>query len=50
MDTISVFSTFLKGKKDNPLNSQNKIYKWISKKDKFYRLKTKIKPINSLQD
>ena len=51
MDTISVFSTFLKKeKKDNPLNSQNKIYKWISKKDKFYRLKTKIKPINSLQD
>ena len=51
MDTISVFSTFLKKEKnDNPLNSQNKIYKWISKKDKFYRLKTKIKPINSLQD
>lgn len=51
MDTISVFSTFLKKeKKDNPLNSQNKIYKWISKKDKFYRLKTKIKPLNNLQD
>ena len=51
MDTISVFSTFLKKEKeDNPLNSQNKIYKWISKKDKLYRLKTKIKPINSLQD
>ena len=51
MDTISVFSTFLKKeKKDNPLNSQNKIYKWISKKDKFYRLKTKIKPLYNLQD
>ena len=51
MDTISVFSTFLeKEKKDNPLNSQNKIYKWISKKDKFYRLKTKIKPLYNLQD
>ena len=51
MDTISVFSTFLeKEKKDNPLNSQNKIYKWISNKDKFYRLKTKIKPLYSLQD
>ena len=51
MDTISVFSTFLKKeKKDYPLNSQNKIYKWISKKDKFYRLKTKIKPLYNLQD
>lgn len=51
MDTISVFSTFLKKeKKDNPLNSQNKIYKWITKKDKFYRLKTKIKPLYNLQD
>ena len=51
MDTISVFSTFLeKEKKDNPLNSQNKIHKWISNKDKFYRLKTKIKPLYSLQD
>ncbi len=51
MDTISVFSTFLKKeKKDIPLNSHNKILKWISKKDKFYRLKTKIKPLNSLKD
>ena len=51
MDTISVFSTFLeKEKKDNPINSQNKIHKWISNKDKFYRLKTKIKPLYSLQD
>ena len=51
MDTISVFSTFLKKeKKDIPLNSHTKILKWISKKDRFYRLKTKIKPLNSLKD
>ena len=51
MDTISVFSTFLKKeKKDTPLNSQSKILKWISKKDKFYRLRAKVKPLNSLKD
>tara|TARA_Y100001958_G_C21184631_1_gene513913 strand:- start:42 stop:1310 length:1269 start_codon:yes stop_codon:yes gene_type:complete len=51
MDTISVFSTFLKKeKKDTPLNSQNKILKWISKKDKFYKLKINIKSLNDLED
>ena len=51
MDTISVFSNFLsQEKKDIPINSQNNILKWISEKDKYYKLKTKIKPLNNLKD
>ena len=51
MDTISVFSTFIKSEeKDIPLNYKNKILRWISEKDKLYRLKAKVKPLNSLKD
>ena len=42
MDTISVFSNFLKQeKKDEPINSKNDILKWILEKDKYYKLKAK---------
>ena len=42
MDTISVFSTFIeKNKLDTPLNSMNKIFKWILNKDNLYNLSIK---------
>ena len=51
MDTISVFSNFLKQeKKDEPINSKNDILKWILEKDKYYKLKAKIKPLYNLRD
>ena len=51
MDTLSVFSSFIKKKnKDFPLNNSNLISKWISRNDKKYYLKSKLKSLSKLKD
>ena len=51
MDTLSVFSSFIKRKKkDLPLNSKEKIIKWESLLDKKYFLKNKIINLSSIKN
>tara|TARA_Y100000591_G_scaffold297976_1_gene289408 strand:+ start:4018 stop:5283 length:1266 start_codon:yes stop_codon:yes gene_type:complete len=50
MDTLSVFSSFVKKKKNNfSLNSDKKIYKWSNSLDKKYFLRNKIINLNSIK-
>ena len=50
MDTISVFSSFIKkNKKDHPIQKTYEINKWIKARDKKYNLKIKIKPLINLK-
>ncbi len=50
MDTLSVFSSFVKKKKNNfSLNSDQKIYKWSNSLDKKYFLINKIIDLNSIK-
>ena len=51
MDTLSVFSAFLKNnKKDIPLNNISYVEKWLKKFDKKYYIKTKIIKLIHLHD
>ena len=51
MDTISVFSSFIKKDKiDKPYNSSKKIKKLINKNDKNFFIKNKIVSLSSLND
>ena len=50
MDTISVFSSFIKkNKKDHPIQKMYEINRWIKVRDKKYNLKIKIKPLINLK-
>ena len=50
MDTISVFSSFVKkNKNDYPIQKTHEINKWIKGRDKKYKLKIKIKPLINLK-
>ena len=49
MDTISVFSSFIqKNTIDFPLKKMREINNWISKNDKIFKLKIKVKPLAHL--
>ena len=51
MDTLSVFSSFIKKKKiDFPLNNKKKIIDWKKSLNKKYYLKNKIISLNSIKD
>ena len=51
MDTLSVFSSFIKKKKsDSPLNSNEKINKWKKSLNKKYYLKSKIINLNLINN
>ena len=51
MDTLSVFSSFIKKKKfDFPLNNEKKLYKWKNSLIKKYYLKNKIINLESIRD
>ncbi len=51
MDTLSVFSSFIKKKKfDFPLNNEKKLYKWKNSLIKKYYLNNKIINLESIRD
>ena len=51
MDTLSVFSSFIKKKKiDFPLNNKKKIINWINSLNKKYYLKNKIISLSSIKN